>query len=116
MATRWYASSGLVIPIDSPLMAAGMFESDLMGGAGEGMIRKRTDREGGEKEGNILTPVLEKNELDGSLEPSKRSSVSSYRQAYPEQDRPPHHRQGHKGTGRKCRKTKKPKWKSKGEA
>ena len=33
--------------------------------------------------GVILTPALEKNELDGSLEPSKRSSVSSYTQTYP---------------------------------
>lgn len=39
---RWYASNGLVSPINSPLMVGGMFESDLMGGAGEGVVRKRT--------------------------------------------------------------------------
>lgn len=37
--------------------------------------------------GVLLTPALEKNELDGSLEPSKRSSVSSYTQTYPGKNR-----------------------------
>lgn len=67
MATRWYASSGLVIPIDSPLMAAGMFESDLMGGAGEGMIRKRTDREGGKKRGIYLPQYWRRTSWTGHL-------------------------------------------------
>lgn len=42
MATRCYASSGQVSPIDSSLMTGGMFESDLMGGAGEGVVCKGT--------------------------------------------------------------------------
>lgn len=33
--------------------------------------------------GILLTPVVEKNELEGSLEPSKRSSVSNYRHTHP---------------------------------
>ena len=33
--------------------------------------------------GMLLTPVVEKNELEGSLEPSKRSSVSNYRHTHP---------------------------------
>lgn len=37
--------------------------------------------------GILLTPVVEKNELEGSLEPSKRSSVSNYRHTHPGQDR-----------------------------
>lgn len=37
--------------------------------------------------GMLLTPVVEKNELEGSLEPSKRSSVSNYRHTHPGQDR-----------------------------
>lgn len=37
--------------------------------------------------GILLTPVVEKNELVGSLEPSNRSSVSNYRHTHPGQDR-----------------------------
>lgn len=33
--------------------------------------------------GILLTPVVEKNELEGSLEPSNRSSVSNYRHTHP---------------------------------
>lgn len=47
------------------------------------MLQKRMETGGWRKWGILLTPELEKNELDGSLEPSKRSSVSSYRQIYP---------------------------------
>lgn len=57
--------------------------SDLDGGAEEHMLQKRMETGGWRKWGILLTPELEKNELDGSLEPSKRSSVSSYRQIYP---------------------------------
>lgn len=54
--------------------------SDLDGRAEEHVLQKRMKTGGW---GKLLTPVLEKNELDGSLEPSKRSSVSNYRQTYP---------------------------------
>lgn len=57
--------------------------SVLDGGAEEHVLQKRMETGGWRKWGILLTPVLEKNELDGSLEPSKRSSVSSYRQIYP---------------------------------
>lgn len=37
--------------------------------------------------GILLTPVVEKNELEGSLEPSNRSSVSNYRHTHQGEDR-----------------------------
>lgn len=44
------------------------------------MKDSRAGASGGVGLGVLLTPALEKNELDGSLEPSNRSSVSSYTQ------------------------------------
>lgn len=47
--------------------------------------RMENRRKGGD--GVLLTPAAEKNELEGSPEPSKRSSVSNYRHTHPGQDR-----------------------------
>lgn len=59
----------------------------LVEGGGVGdleMHATQMDREQrAEDWGILLTPVVEKNELEGSLEPSKRSSVSNYRHIHP---------------------------------
>lgn len=49
-------------------MVAGMFHSDLMSGAGEGMLRKEnTDREGGEKRGTYLPQCWRRTSWTGHL-------------------------------------------------
>lgn len=48
-------------------MVAGMFEYDLMGGGGEGMLGKGTGREGGEKRGIYLPQCWRRTSWTGHL-------------------------------------------------
>ena len=75
------------------MCVSGVAEQVREGGSGEngdGMLHRQDgDQKGGrggeeeEEGGALLTPAEEKNELEGSPEPSKRSSVSNYRHTHP---------------------------------